>query len=201
MNKALKTLAPTGILLTALFLSACGDDTSSGDSPGDSSRAAAEFNEADVTFAQSMIPHHEQAVEMAQLAEDRAEGTEVKELAADIEAAQAPEIEQLTTWLEEWDAEAPSKQMDHGDMGHGDPDSDMGGMMTGEDMAMLEESSGAEFDEMFLEMMVEHHEGAVSMAETEVTEGANPDALAMAEDIIATQNDEIDQMKQLLEQS
>lgn len=192
-----------GLLFAALVLTACGDDTdsaSSGDTDtSPSSEASGDFNDADVAFAQGMIPHHEQAVEMAQLAADRAESAEVKELAADIEAAQAPEIDKLTTWLDAWGAEPADDSMegmDHGDMG--DDSSGMSGMMSEEDMTMLEDASGTEFDQMFLEMMIEHHEGAVDMAETEVAEGQNPDAIAMAKEIISTQEAEIDQMKQLL---
>ncbi len=194
-----KLVGLVALLLTALLLTACGDDssdTNSGD-PGSASSEAT-FNDADVTFAQGMIPHHQQAVEMAQLAEDRAESPELKQLASEIEAAQAPEIEQLTGWLEDWGAEAPSDPMDHGDMGHGDSTSDMSGMMTAEDMNMLENANGADFDQMFLTMMIEHHEGAVEMAKTEVGDGENPDAIAMAEQIISTQEAEIEQMQEML---
>ena len=186
-----KTLALVALPIAALLLSACGADADAGD-------GAASFNDADIAFAQGMVPHHQQAVEMAQLAEQRAESAEVKDLAADIEAAQAPEIEQLTTWLQDWEAESPTPSMDHGDMGHGDASSDLSGMMTAEDMGMLEDTRGAGFDEMFLTMMIEHHEGAVEMAETEVDEGENADAIAMAEQIITTQEAEIKQMEQLL---
>lgn len=187
------------LLFTALVLTACGNDASeTGSGEGDTKTATTEFNDADVTFAQGMIPHHEQAVEMAELATDRAESDDVKRLAADIEAAQAPEIEQLTTWLEQWGAEAPSGAMDHGDMGHGDSGGDMSGMMTEEDMTMLEGAQGADFDRAFLEMMVVHHEGAVEMAETEVADGENPDAIEMAETIISTQEAEIAEMRELL---
>ena len=191
-----KLMALIGLLLVALVLAACGDDgDTSADSSGDSSAASQDFNDADVAFAQGMIPHHEQAVEMAQLASDRAENPEVKELAGDIEAAQAPEIEQLTTWLDAWGAEPAEDGMEGMEGMEG---GDMGGMMSEEDMTMLEDASGAEFDQMFLEMMIEHHRGAISMAETEVTDGENPDAIDMAENIITTQESEIEQMEQLL---
>ena len=145
---------------------------------------------------------------MSELAQDRAKSAEVKKLAADIKAAQAPEIEQLSSWLEAWGEEKPSGGMDHGDsgdmgdgdMGDMDHGTGMAGMMSEEDMSMLRDADGAEFDRMFLTMMIEHHKGAVSQAETEVAEGKNPDAIAMAKNIIATQNDEIDQMEQLLKQ-
>lgn len=189
-----KLVAVVALLLAALLFTACGnDDTGSSDTTGE-----ATFNDADVAFAQGMIPHHEQAVEMAQLAEERAQSPELEELASDIEAAQAPEIEQLTGWLEDWGADVPSDSMDHGDMGHGDPSSDMAGMMTAEDMSMLENAQGAVFDQMFLTMMIEHHEGAVQMARTEVANGENSDAIAMAERIISTQEAEIEQMQEML---
>lgn len=195
-----KLVGLVALLLAALLLTACGDDSnSSNDDAGTAdTSSAATYNDADVTFAQGMIPHHQQAVEMAQLAEDRAESPELKQLASDIEAAQAPEIEQLTGWLEDWGAEAPSDSMDHGDMGHGDSSSDMSGMMTAEDMTMLENANGMDFDQMFLTMMIEHHEGAVEMAETQVADGENPEAIAMAEEIISTQEAEIEQMKTML---
>ena len=212
MNRPLKrTFPPAGLLLGALLLTACGDDgtsrdtTSRGGSASSSPSAAAQLNDVDVSFSQGMIPHHQQAVEMSQLAADRAQSTEVEQLAADIEAAQAPEIEQLTTWLERWGEEVPTADMEHGDMSRMEHGSDgfgeMSGMMDDDDMAMLEEASGAEFDQMFLEMMVEHHQGAVTMAQSEVEGGANQDAIEMAEDIIEKQNDEIEQMQQLLEKS
>jgi uncharacterized protein (DUF305 family) len=193
-----KTLAVTTLVVTAaLGLTACADDadTNPDASSDNSSDTSSQFNDADVAFAQSMIPHHEQAIEMAELAADRAESSEVKQLAADIEAAQGPEIDQMNAWLNQWGEEtAPSGEMDHGDMGHGDT----GGMMTEDDMTMLEDADGAEFDRMFLEMMVEHHEGAIDMARTELADGENPDAIALAEQVVADQEAEIEKMKQLL---
>lgn len=188
-----KTLAATALVVTAaLGLTACAGDT--GTSPGAGSDTSSQFNDADVAFAQGMIPHHEQAIEMAELAADRAESAEVKHLAEDIEAAQGPEIETMTGWLEAWGQEAPSGTMDHGDMDHGDT----GGMMTEDEMNMLEGAEGAEFDRMFLEMMIEHHEGAIDMARTEQANGENPDAVALAEQVETDQDAEIDQMRRLL---
>ena len=119
----------------------------------------------------------------------------MEDLAARIGAAQARGIETLSGWLEDWSAEAGrSTGTDHGSMDHGDT----GGMMSDEDMAALADVSGAEFDRMFLAMMTAHHEGAVQQAGTEIADGENPDALAMAEDIRDTQNAEIAEMEQLL---
>ncbi len=208
MNRttARSTVLTGALLAGGLAVAGCSGDgghegmsgmsgSSSASASAGASDAAAQFNDADVTFAQGMLPHHQQAVEMSQLAADRAADSRVEDLAARIEAAQAPEIETLSGWLEAWGAEATdSSGTDHGSMGHGD----MGGMMTAEDMAALAEASGASFDRLFLEQMTAHHRGAVQMAETEIAEGQNPDAIAMAETIRDTQNDEIAEMEQLL---
>ena len=191
-----KTLAAVALLVTAgLTLTACGEDTDSDATNNDSSSA---FNDADVTFAQQMIPHHEQAVEMAQMAQGRASSEEVLSLAEDIEAAQGPEIDTLQGWLETWGEEVPASGMEHGDMGH-DSGGTMSGMMDEEQMSGLMAASGADWDQMFLEMMTEHHEGAIEMAEVEVDQGENPDAVALAEKIISDQQAEITQMQQLLQ--
>ena len=140
-----------------------------------------------------MIPHHEQAIEMAQMAQERAEDPRVLDLAGRIEAAQQPEIETLTGWLEDWGVEDDGMGgMDHGGMDHG------GGMMSEGDMVALMDASGGAFDRLFLEMMIEHHTGAVGMAGTETADGQNADAIAMAETIRDAQNAEIDEMEQLL---
>lgn len=194
-----KLLTLTILLFAALALTACGDTATETDGgEGDTKATTAGFNDADVAFAQGMIPHHQQAVEMAELAADRAASGDVRQLAADIEAAQAPEIELLTTWLEEWGAEVPADGMDHGDMGHGDSGSALSGMMTEDDMTTLADAQGNEFDEAFVTMMVVHHEGAVQMARTQVAEGADEAAIEMAETIISTQGAEIAAMKRML---
>jgi uncharacterized protein (DUF305 family) len=172
----------------ALTVSACADDEPD-------TAADADFNQADVTFAQEMIPHHQQAIEMAQLALDRAEDPEVKDLAALIEAAQDPEIQTMTEWLESWGEDVPGDGMDHGDMSG----EDMPGMMTDEEMADLEAAGGAEFDQMFLTMMIEHHGGALEMAVTEQADGQNAAAVALAEKIEADQTAEIATMEDLLQ--
>lgn len=185
-----KNLATVALLVAApLALAGCG---------GDDPEGMAAHNDADVTFAQEMIPHHRQAVEMAALAEDRAEDPAVRGLAEDIEAAQAPEIATMNQWLEAWGEDVPTDSMDHSDMGHGSSEA-MPGMMSGEEMAELEQAEGAAFDRLFLELMVEHHEGALEMARTQQAEGENPDALALAERIEADQEAEIAEMQRLLE--
>ncbi|CAN5853427.1 MAG: DUF305 domain-containing protein [Ilumatobacteraceae bacterium] len=158
--------------------------------PGDQ----ASFNDADVAFAQGMIPHHQQAVEMAELALDptREASAEVVDLATRIQAAQDPEIQLMTGWLDAW-GQPMEMDMAEGDMGS------MEGMMSEEDMAALAAASGTDFDRMWLEMMTAHHQGAVKMAETEQTAGMDPDAIALAGQIIAAQQAEIEEMRGLLE--
>lgn len=171
---------------------------SSASEPASTSEVSAEHNDADVQFAQQMIVHHRGAVEMAELAADRTETPEVLDLAERIAAAQGPEIETMTAWLEAWDAEVPVDDdmagMDHGDMDHGS----MPGMMTDEQMGRLAGAEGAAFDEAFLTMMIEHHQGAITMSQDEVDAGENADAVALAEKIIEDQTAEIAEMTGLL---
>ncbi|ROT33490.1 DUF305 domain-containing protein [Micromonospora sp. HM5-17] len=160
--------------------------------------ATADHNQADITFAQGMIPHHQQAVEMAELAESRASDPQVKDLAAKIKAAQQPEIDQMTTWLRDWGAATASPSTGGHDMHGGAPGGGMSGMMSDQDMATLEKASGPEFDRTFLEMMIRHHQGAVQMATTELEQGQNPAAKNLAEKVKADQTAEIGQMQNLL---
>ncbi|OLZ73717.1 DUF305 domain-containing protein [Streptomyces amritsarensis] len=195
----------------AAVLAACGgaDSTSAHDGGHGAASAAAspsatasaqaqapaaqgQHNAADAAFAKGMIPHHRQAVEMADLAPSRARSAEVKKLAEDIRKAQDPEIKTLSGWLASWGEQVPAEgAMDHS--AHG-----MSGMMTAEQMDRLKSASGAAFDTAFMELMVEHHEGAVAMAKTEQAQGAFPAAKAMADAIVTSQSAEIAQMNKLL---
>ncbi|NYV78695.1 DUF305 domain-containing protein, partial [Streptomyces sp. UH6] len=149
-------------------------------------------NSADVAFAQGMIPHHRQAVEMADLAPGRAGSDEVRSLAAEIKKAQGPEITTLSGWLTSWGEEQPAEDAG-GHAAHG-----AGGMMSAQDMELLRKASGAAFDRAFLRMMIEHHEGAVAMARTETAEGSHAPAREMAGGITASQTAEIERMEKLL---
>lgn len=184
--------------LSALALGACGNSTSSPPAPSSTTATATatapagEHNDADVRFAQMMIPHHQQAIEMAQLAPTRAASPQVKALAAQIEAAQQPEIDQMKGWLSAWGqpTDVGMSGMNHGGMSDG--------MMSEADMAKLQASSGKAFDQQFLQMMIVHHQGAITMAKTEQVNGHYPPAKTMAATIIRTQSDEIAKMNQLL---
>ena len=183
-----------GLIAGAVVLTGCsgGSDTNDTDA-GSSASQSAEFNDADVAFAQGMIVHHEGALEMAQMADGRAQNPQVLDLADRIEAAQDPEIKTMTGWLEDWDQPTSTDESGGMDMEGG---MDMGGMNM--DMSGLEAASGAEFDRMWLEMMTEHHRGAVDMAETEIADGQDADAIALAEQIVESQSAEIDEMETLL---
>ena len=183
----------------ALTLSSCAGGSPAESLPSASSETAAgasAFGTADITFAQMMIPHHEQAVEMSDdlLAKDNIE-QDVVDLAADIKAAQEPEITQLRAWLTEWDAEEDTMS----GMDHGADSENSDGMMSAEDMTMLQDASGTEASRLFLQQMTLHHEGAVAMAQLEIDEGDNADAVALATAIVTTQTAEIAVMADLLE--
>ncbi len=171
-----------------------GDHEEHGAEHGEPSSAAA-FNDSDVAFAQGMIPHHAQAVDMADLAEERAADPEVRDLAGRIRAAQQPEIDLMEGWLEEW-GHPMEDGMDMGGMEGMDME-DMG-MVSEEDMDRLESASGAEFDRLFLTSMREHHLGAVAMAEEELRSGESPEAKELAQEIIDTQRAEIEEIDALL---
>ncbi|MFK4116212.1 DUF305 domain-containing protein [Microbacterium sp. NPDC006705] len=201
----IRTAAAAALTLAAaLALAGCADgsgsqsmpgmDHGSSSSPSSSSTVTADFNDADVMFAQMMIPHHQQAVEMADMILNK-EGIDpgVLTLASDIKAAQQPEIDQLQSWLDEWGADMPDMDSMEG-MDHG------GGMMSEDDMAALEAATGAEASRLFLEQMTMHHEGAIEMAQDEVDNGQNPDAVEMAQTIVDTQTAEITEMQELLAQ-
>lgn len=183
---ALITLA----LVASVLLAACGS------SPAKSTTAASggSHNAADVTFAQEMIPHHGQAIEMAQMAAGRAAAPEVKALAARIQAAQDPEIEAMSGWLRSWGEDVPSTAMSHGDHSS----MSMPGMMTGDEMNDLMAKAGATFDRAFLTMMTDHHQGAIDMARSEQDKGSYGPAKDLAGRIVKDQQAEIDQMAALL---
>ncbi len=189
-----------GLMAGAILLTGCsnGSEGSSADrSPTTSSSASdsTAHNDADVAFVQGMLPHHEGALVMAQLADGRASDPRVSDLADRIEAAQGPEIETMTGWLEKWGEPLTEEGM--GGMDHGSGGVDMEGMSE-EDRTALDSSSGAQFDRMFLAMMIPHHQGAVDMAEAEIADGSDPDVVDLAREIIQSQTAEIEEMQTLL---
>ncbi|WP_370291020.1 DUF305 domain-containing protein [Nocardioides sp.] len=212
-------LALTAVL--ALSTAACGGHDGShspakGEGASSSSVPASEpFNTADITFATDMIQHHAQALVMVDLTQGRTLSAATSRLVEAIREAQTPEIETMTGWLRTWDRPVPATVRDHVNGGHsmegmdgmdgmdhgGAHDSmpSMPGMMSQQQMDDLAASSDADFERLWLQMMLEHHEGAVTMARTEVKQGEDADAVALARSIIASQSAEIDQMRKLLD--
>jgi uncharacterized protein (DUF305 family) len=198
-------LAATGLAL-ALTLAACGTgDHSSMTTSGGSAASpqAGTGSEADIAFAQLMIPHHQQAVEMADLALANTSSDQVKALAAQIKAAQDPEITQMRGWLSGWGAPqqmdgatASDGSMDHSGMDMGGMSSD--GMMSAEDMANLAAARGDDFDRMWLAMMIAHHQGALTMATQVLTTTSDAEVKQLAQAVVTGQTDEITTMQKLL---
>ncbi|MER6482764.1 DUF305 domain-containing protein [Streptomyces virginiae] len=195
-------LAATAVA-AGLVLAACGGDNTTntaGTAPATATAPAPSeadrHNEADVAFAQGMIPHHRQAILMSDMVAAHGASPDVRALAEKIKKAQAPEIEIMTGWLKAWGEKVPTGVGMDG-MGHGD-DSGMPGMMDDQDMDRLGKARGNAFDTMFLTMMIDHHEGAIAMARTEKQQGAYGPAKALADDIITSQTAEIAQMRSML---
>lgn len=195
-----KTLTISATALAAVIaLAGCSTPGSTGGSssmPGmdhstmgsSAAPAAADHNGSDTMFVQGMIPHHAQAVEMSDIIlKKQGIDARITALATKIKAAQAPEINMMTGWLEDWNepTEAPG--------GHS-----MTGMMSGEDLTKLDAAQGTDAAKLFLSQMIAHHEGAVEMANAEVRSGKNAEAIQLGKDIAASQTDEIKEMKELL---
>lgn len=144
------------------------------------------FSSSDIMFAQMMIPHHQQAIDMSLLAQTRTTNPDVLALADTIRSAQGPEIDQMSRWLT--NAGAPM------DMGHS---MHMDGVLSDDDMSALDRASGAEFDRLFLEGMIGHHQGAIAMANM-IVDSANPEVATLGKNILTSQSQEIELMKRLL---
>lgn len=201
-SRQIRRAFSVAILAVALVTTAAAcsnDDGTTGNSGATTTRgqtATAELpddvNDADVAFVQGMVPHHEQAIQMSELVIANGDDPTVIALAEQINAAQGPEIDQMNTWLDDWDIDpAGSDGMDGMDGANG--------MMSDDEMDMMSEAMGADLDRMFLETMIRHHQGVIRMAEVELEEGSNADVLALAQGIIDGQQAEIDQMQSMLE--
>ncbi|MGI5242305.1 DUF305 domain-containing protein [Dactylosporangium sp. CA-139066] len=208
-----------GAALTAtVTLAGCSDTASSGQapvSPGNGSVSVnPTYNNADALFVQMMIPHHEQAVEMSALAATKATDPGVKQVATKIGTEQRAEIATMKGWLAAWGRpttmpSCPGPQcmpsgMPHGMKPNGMPSGvmpsgmpAMPGMMSSADMAKLKAATGSDFNRLFVQMMIAHHQGAIMMAQAELAHGTNPDAKALAGRIVQTQQAEIVAMQPL----
>ncbi len=179
------TAASALALATALAVTAC---TPVGSAPAPTTeQSASQVNQADRMFVMMMIPHHEQAIEMSEIVL-AASGVspEVADLATRIRDAQQPEIDTMEAWLEEWGM--PSM----GDMHHGM------GMLSDDEVDELRTLDGVELERAFLTGMIEHHEGAIEMAQEEIDDGTHPGVIALAREIVTAQTLEIEEMNELL---
>lgn len=185
--RKIRYFAITGALLVSTALiSGCAMQMHNMDMSANQSVENSGFSGTDVMFAQMMIPHHQQAVEMSTLAESRALDPEVSAIAAKIKAEQGPEIEQMRSWLK---AAGAPESMDHS--------MKMDGMLSDSEISELEASNGAEFDRLFLAGMILHHQGAIEMADM-VANSKNQEAAKLGADIIKIQTSEIAELKLLL---
>ncbi len=216
-HRPARLLLPTAAAALALLFgaTACGGDDSASSTTapatsapsttaaagGSGDQAGGVHNSIDVAFAQGMIPHHAQAVEMSELAATNTSNPEVQALATEIIAAQGPEIELMTEWLTAWGAEVPDPEasMDENmEMAGGMM---MSGMISDSDFEKLRAARDAEFDRLYLELMILHHEGAIEMAQQELDGGDSPEAKELAQRIIDAQQAEITRMEALLGQA
>ncbi|ODU04699.1 MAG: DUF305 domain-containing protein [Pseudonocardia sp. SCN 72-86] len=203
--KKIRTTALVAVPLAgALLLAGCADNGGSmpgmpgmgdgGSSASPSESAEADFNMADSMFAMMMIPHHQQAVEMSDMILAKSDvDQQVLDLAQQIKDAQQPEIDTMQGWLDDWGVSSDSMDMSGMDMGED-------GMMSEDEMAALKAATGPAAAKMFLEQMIEHHKGAIQMAETELQDGKNADAKKLAQAVVDTQSAEITTMQELLTQ-
>jgi uncharacterized protein (DUF305 family) len=173
------------MLVAALVLTAC--NQGGGDQGGAPTTAAP--NDADVTFAQNMIPHHQQAIEMAQVVDTHTKRQELRTLANRIVTSQGQEVTLMQGWLQAWGKPATPQGMDHGGM-------HMPGTMSEAEMRQLMATKNQDFDLTFLGMMTAHHQGAVEMANTELRDGSLPEVKQLAQRVIDAQQAEIDQFQQ-----
>ncbi len=188
-----RIVAGFAALSSVVVVSACSkteDHSAHVSSTATTSEQVAAHNAHDVTFAQMMIPHHQQAIELSALVPDRSTNPAVVTLATTISGEQQPEIAAMKALLVQWDVDLNATS-DHSDM-------PMAGMVDDATMTKLQSLKGAEFDTLWLQSMISHHQGAIEMAGGEVAAGQNVDMISMAKNIVTAQQAEIDQMKKML---
>lgn len=202
----------TAAALSGVLVACGGDDVGGRDEPSATRTAAdgTEYNDADVRFATELIQHHAQAVQLSVLAQDRPLDPAVARLADRVREARVPEIETMTDWLTAWGEEIPETAMDHANAGHGGPDGPAGHgagsdaapelpeMLGDGDLHALEEAPDSEFQDLWLALMVEHHQGAIELALTHQEQGADGEAVELAEAVEAAQAEEVATMERLL---
>ncbi|MEH1130589.1 DUF305 domain-containing protein [Micromonospora sp. CPCC 206061] len=192
--RSLALLASAAGAVIAL-VAGCGGDSAS---PSDGATPLAEtpasataFNDADVMFAQQMIPHHQQVVDLAKLAQTKASSAGLKRLAADMKAADTTVVSTITTMLTGWGKPTAME----GEMAHGS----MPGMTSEKDVDMLKSMSGTEFDRMFIQVMIAHHNGSMQMTMEQQSNGASPEAKALAGQMHQTQTEQVARLQEILD--
>lgn len=181
-------------LTTATVVSSCataGKEDHSAHASATSTEQVAAHDADDVQFAQLMIPHHEQAIELAAMVPDRSTNPDVVALAAKVAGEQQPEISTMKALLQQWNVKPESHESGHAGMA-------MEGMVDDATMVKLDSLKGADFDTLWLQSMISHHQGAIGMAKTEIADGKSADLVTLAKNIVTAQQAEIDQMKQIL---
>ncbi|MFN0141978.1 MAG: DUF305 domain-containing protein [Mycobacterium sp.] len=191
-----RVLAAIATLAAAIVLSSCGTAATQNQGLSASATSAeqvAAHNADDVMFAQMMIPHHQQAIELAAMVPDRSSNPDVIALAAKIVGEQQPEIDMMKALLLQWNVDPNEMSHESGHAGMA-----MTGMVNDATMVRLDSLKGASFDMLWLQSMISHHEGAIAMAKSEIADGKSADMTTVAADIVAAQQAEIDQIKQML---
>ena len=191
-SRWLRRWAAAALLGMTVILGGCSDGSAGA---GGSSPEALTFNEADVKFAQTMIPHHEQSIEMADVILSKSGvSPEITQLAQQISDAQRPQIETLSGFLTAWNQPLIPDHSSEADEDHWDAE----GVLTPEEMQEIAAADGPKSQELFLKGMIQHHEGAVTMVQDEIDHGENADAVQLAQTIKTGQTAEIETMKDLL---
>jgi uncharacterized protein (DUF305 family) len=184
------------LMAGALLFTACGghdmSDMSTGSTDTNVTDSERGFNDADIMFAQMMIPHHEQAIELADMALDPTlmASEKVKALASQIKNAQDPEIDLMAQWLDDWEQPLMDMSVDHS--------MTMEGMLSVDELGAIGQMNGEEFDQAWIRAMIAHHKGAIEMADTVKAEGESALVQELADAIIQAQKSEIDTLELLI---
>lgn len=195
-----RVAAVVAALAIAVTVTSCTEAAQTSDShtdhehPTSSAEGEAPHNADDISFATNMIPHHQQAVDLTELVPTRTDNAALIDLASRIAEEQTPEIQTMQAMLVSWgqDVDAPADHSGHAGM------EGMQGMVDTETMTRLESLNGAEFDTLWLESMIAHHQGAIEMAKAEIAHGESGDAKTLAEHIVSAQQAEITEMNEML---
>jgi uncharacterized protein (DUF305 family) len=194
----MRTRQVAATVVAVLALAACSIEINTGDGTGSGGDTSAGHNDADVSFATEMLPHHTQALAMVAMARGRDLSNDFESLTEDMADTQRAEIDLMAGWLRDWGEDVP----DGWGMGSGP-----GGMMDRDDMRdfmgprggpMWRDGATDRFEDMWLRMMIRHHEGAIEIAAVERSAGEYEPAVDLADQIIDSQSAEIETMEDML---